>query len=126
MDIRTNNLINNAAMQDVSSASKLAAPALPGIVTTRAGNSVSAGTSTVNPLSDAELESMIQNGQATAQEAFTVNRNIFTIFKLPDGKVYSRIRDLDSGEIKYFPTLDNFSYQKALQGQAGLIIEDKA
>jgi hypothetical protein len=77
----------------------------------------------VLPFGDKAIKELIDNGEAKLKEAFTTEKSTFTIFKLPDGKFYSRVRDLNTGDVKYFPTIDSNSYRKAVEAMKGNLYE---
>lgn len=81
--------------------------------------------SNIQAVTDSNVEELIKNGQASLQESYTVNRSTFTLFRLPDGKMYSRVRNLDTGEIKYYPSLDNYTYAEALRNNTGTVYEEE-
>ncbi len=69
------------------------------------------------------LEYVIETGEAAQEDSFIKGNSIFTFFKLPDGKIYTRIRDLETGRVQYFPNLDTFSYNQAVKPQSGTLYE---
>lgn len=54
------------------------------------------------------------------------DKKSFSIFKLSDGKFYSQIRDLETGEITYSPELSELELYELLDLTGGIITETKA
>ncbi len=51
-----------------------------------------------------DMEKQLRN--AKLMKEVTQNRSTFSLFKLQDGVLYTRVRNLDTGEVKYFPNLE--------------------
>lgn len=71
------------------------------------------------------LEAKIKEGDVEVKHALTVGQSAFTLFKMPDGKTYSRVRNLDTGEIKYYPSLESSSYAQMADAAKGTVYERK-
>lgn len=60
---------------------------------------------------------------ASHVDIFVVSDNVFSLYKLPDGKVVSTIRNLRTGEEQTIPSLDTLTFFEAMRGQRGVFIE---
>ena len=69
----------------------------------------------------AELPNNLSEGQKI--DIFVVRDNVFSLYKLPNGEFFSKIRDLRTGQEQVFPLLDTLSYYEALRGNRGIFIE---
>lgn len=56
-------------------------------------------------------------------DIFVVRDNVFSLYKLPNGELFSKIRNLKTGEEKIFPAIDSLSYFEAMRGNRGMFVE---
>lgn len=56
-------------------------------------------------------------------DIFVVRDNVFSLYKLPNGELFSKVRNLKTGEEKVFPSIDSLSYFEAIRGNRGMFIE---
>ncbi|KKB96541.1 hypothetical protein SZ25_00356 [Candidatus Arcanobacter lacustris] len=68
-----------------------------------------------NPEMISDIEGMISNGKARPQQFIAKDQFTFTLFKMPDGVLYTRITDHTSGSIIYYPSLDTVSFERAMK-----------
>jgi hypothetical protein len=69
---------------------------------------------------------MIEEGNIPPANVYVVSDSVFTLYKMADGKMYSRVRNLKTGQTVTFPHLDTFSYNEAIRAQRGVLFEGKA
>lgn len=69
----------------------------------------------------AALPKNLQDGQKI--DIFVVRDNVFSLYKLPNGELFTKIQDLRTGEEQIYPLLDSLSFYEALRGNKGIIIE---
>jgi hypothetical protein len=73
-----------------------------------------------------KVEDDFDNNNVVFKREMLEGRSIFTLFKLNDGVLYTRIRNLDTGEIKYFPTLDDAEFFEIIDKSNGNILDLKS
>ena len=56
-------------------------------------------------------------------DIFVVRDNVFSLYKLPNGQFFSKVRNLKTGEEQILPRLDSFTYFEAIRGNRGIFIE---
>lgn len=56
-------------------------------------------------------------------DIFVVRDNVFSLYKLPNGEFFSKVRNLKTGEERTLPSLDSFAYFEAIRGDRGVFIE---
>lgn len=56
-------------------------------------------------------------------DVFVVSDSVFSLYKLPNGQLFSTVRNLRTGEEKTLPSLDSFAFYEAMRGQRGVFIE---
>lgn len=56
-------------------------------------------------------------------DVFVVSDSVFSLYKLPNGELFSTVRNLRTGEEKTLPSLDSFAFYEAMRGQRGVFIE---
>lgn len=58
-------------------------------------------------------------------DIFVVRDNVFSLYKLPNGDFFSKIRNLRTGEERIFPSIDSLSYFDAIRGNRGIFVEKR-
>lgn len=58
-------------------------------------------------------------------DIFVVSDSVFSLYKLPNGELFSKVRNLKTGEETTFPNLDSFSFFEAMRGTRGMFFEQE-
>jgi hypothetical protein len=124
IEVRSNNLIQTSPIVTGDGGAKAASPVVPVQFTTDKGENIALDVTRVAPITDTEFQHMVKSGDATVGESFNIDRSTFTLFRL-QGKIYSRVRNLDTGEISYYPTLNTFSYNNPIAPNTGTVLEQQ-
>lgn len=77
----------------------------------------------VKPVSESEFMDLTKKKAVLEQANLVLPKAVFTLFKLDDGKIYTRIRDLDSGEVTYYPAIDADHVDEGLFKEPGIIYD---
>ncbi|MBN8828571.1 MAG: hypothetical protein J0H68_07685 [Sphingobacteriia bacterium] len=118
----TINIVTNIAPNIISSSDRVSSTAH----STNAATQVIAKTAqqvSEPKYTPVELEQFYANVEPQSKQSFQVDYSIFTIFKMPDGKIYCRERDLNSNQVSYYPTIESSSYQRPVEAIKGTIIK---
>ena len=62
-----------------------------------------------------EIEESISSGNSKPQEFIAKDQFTFTIFKMPNGTLFTRITDHTTGKVTYYPGLDSVTFEEAMR-----------
>lgn len=85
------------------------------------------------PAEDTDLSQ--QSKQSQRVDIFVVSDNVFSLYKLPNGELFSKVRNLKTGEEQVFslktgkeqalPYIDTLTYFDAIRSNRGIFVEKR-